>query len=66
MDYAEIIIDNKYSLDLSGKLTSIPTTYELIDITDLNRRSGSKTKTISIPRTKKNDKILKIFILYVP
>jgi hypothetical protein len=60
MDYAEIIIDNKYSLDLSGKLTSIPTTYELIDITDLNRRSGSKTKTISIPRTKKNDKIFGI------
>jgi len=60
MDYAEIIIDNKYSLDLSGKQTSIPTTYELIDITNLNRRSGSKTKTITIPRTKKNDKIFGI------
>ena len=60
MDYAEIIIDNKYSLDLSGTQLSIPTTYELIDITDLNRRSGSKTKTITIPRTKKNDKIFGI------
>jgi hypothetical protein len=60
MDYAEIIIDGKYILDLSGANISIPTTYELIDITNLNRRSGSKTKTISIPRTKTNDKILGI------
>ena len=60
MDYAEIIIDGKYSLELSGANISIPTTYELIDITNLNRRSGSKTKTISIPRTKTNDKIFGI------
>ena len=60
MDYAEIIIDGKYSIELSGANISIPTTYELIDITNLNRRSGSKTKTISIPRTKTNDKIFGI------
>ena len=60
MDYAEIIIDGKYSIELSGANISIPTTYELIDITNLNRRSGSKTKTITIPRTKTNDKIFGI------
>lgn len=57
MDYTEIIIDNIYSVDLSNKDISIPVTYELIDIKNLNRRSGSKTKTITIPRTQKNDKI---------
>jgi hypothetical protein len=60
MNYAEIIIDGQYSIELSGANISIPTTYELIDITNLNRRSGSKTKTISIPRTKTNDKIFGI------
>ena len=60
MNYAEIIIDGQYSIELSGANISIPTTYELIDITNLNRRSGSKTKTITIPRTKTNDKIFGI------
>ena len=60
MDYAEIIIDGQFTIELSGANISIPTTYELIDITNLNRRSGSKTKTITIPRTKINDKIFGI------
>lgn len=57
MEYTEIIIDDLYSLELGDKSILIPMTYELIDIKDLNRRSGSKTKTITIPRTKQNDKI---------
>ena len=57
MEYTEIIIDDLYQLELGDKAILIPTTYELIDIKDLNRRSGSKTKTITIPRTKQNDKI---------
>jgi hypothetical protein len=57
MEYTEIIIDDLYQLELGDKAILIPTTYELIDIKDLNRRSGSKTKTIVIPRTKQNDKI---------
>ena len=57
MEYTEIIIDDLYQLELGDKAVLIPMTYELIDIKDLNRRSGSKTKTIVIPRTKQNDKI---------
>lgn len=57
MEYTEIIIDDLYQLELGDKAILIPMTYELIDIKDLNRRSGSKTKTIVIPRTKQNDKI---------
>jgi hypothetical protein len=57
MEYTKVIIDDLYSLDLSGKDIIIPISYEVIDIKNLNRRSGSKTKTITIPRTLKNDKI---------
>lgn len=56
MNYVEIYVDG-YLIDLGDQEIIMPITYELIDIKNLNNRSGSKTKTITIPRTKKNDKI---------
>lgn len=56
MTYTEIYIDDE-SIDLGGDVTTCPITYSLIDIKNLNNRSGSKTKTVSVPRTAKNEKI---------
>src|SRR5688572_23875108 len=56
MNYIEVFIDG-YSIDLGAEEIQMPITYELIDIKNLNNRSGSKTKTITIPRTEKNEKI---------
>lgn len=56
MNYIEVFIDG-YSIDLGAEEIQMPITYELIDIKNLNNRSGSKSKTITIPRTEKNEKI---------
>jgi hypothetical protein len=56
MTYTEIYIDDA-SIDLGQGELSCPITYSLIDIKNLNNRSGSRTKTVSVPRTVKNDRI---------
>lgn len=56
MNYTEIYVDNTL-IDLGEAQISLPISYSLVDIKNLNKRSGSKTKTISVPRTAKNDKI---------
>ncbi len=52
----QIFVDYN-AVDLGENVVSIPCTYQLIDIKDINKRKGSTTKTITIPRTAKNDKI---------
>lgn len=56
MTYTEIYIDDN-SIDLGNEDLTCPITYSLIDIKNLNNRSGSRTKTVSVPRTTKNDRI---------
>lgn len=56
MTYTEIYIDDN-SIDLGNENLTCPITYSLIDIKNLNNRSGSRTKTVSVPRTTKNDRI---------
>lgn len=55
-----IFIREKYEVELYEKPIAIPLTYELIDIKNLNKRTGSKSKTITVPRTEINDKIFGI------
>ncbi len=56
MNYTEIYIDD-IQIDLGQDDISIPITYALVDIKNLNNRSGSKSKTIKVPRTELNEKI---------
>ena len=56
MTYTEIYIDDN-SIDLGNEDLTCPITYSLIDIKNLNNRSGSRTKTVSVPRTTMNDRI---------
>jgi hypothetical protein len=63
MEYTEIIIDDLYQLELGDKAILIPTTYELIDIKDLNRRSGSKTKQLSFPEQSRTIKYLDLLLV---
>lgn len=56
MNYVQLFVDNVLC-DTGEEELSIPITYQLIDSKDLNSRAGSRTKTITIPRTAKNDKI---------
>ena len=56
MTYTEIYIDDN-SIDLGNENLTCPITYSLIDINNLNNRSVSRTKTVSVPRTTKNDRI---------
>lgn len=56
MKYTEIFIDD-LNIDLGQDPITIPITYELVDIKNLNNRSGSKSKTITVPRTKNNEKV---------
>lgn len=56
MTYTEIYIDDE-SIDIGGDIISCPITYALIDIKNLNNRAGSRTKTVTVPRTAKNEKI---------
>jgi len=56
MTYTEIYIDD-VSIDLGAGVINCPITYSLIDIKNLNNRAGSRTKTVTVPRTAKNDRI---------
>lgn len=56
MTYTEIYIDD-ILIDLGQNDISIPLTYALVDIKNLNNRSGSKSKTIKVPRTAVNEKV---------
>jgi len=56
MNYTEIYIDD-VQIDLGQDDVSIPLTYALVDIKNLNNRSGSKSKTIKVPRTELNEKV---------
>lgn len=56
MNYIEVYVDG-YLIDIEEDKIKFPITYELIDIKNLNKRSGSRTKTVTVPRTEKNDKI---------
>lgn len=56
MNYTQIYIDN-IPIDLSTEDISVPLTYALVDIKNLNNRSGAKSKTIKVPRTALNEKI---------
>lgn len=56
MTYTEIYIDD-ILIDLGQADISIPLTFALVDIKNLNNRSGSKSKTIKVPRTAVNEKV---------
>src|SRR5688572_5435125 len=56
----KILLDKKYEVELFDRDIVLPLTYELIDIKNLNKRSGSKSKTITVPRSKLNDKFFGI------
>lgn len=56
MTYTQIYIDN-IPIDLSTEDISIPLTYALVDIKNLNNRASSKSKTIRVPRTEVNEKV---------
>lgn len=49
IDYVEI--------DLGRNAIQLPITYQLIDVKQIDKRKGSTTKTVKVPRTTKNDKI---------
>ena len=51
-----IFVDN-IEIDISENSVSLPITYQLINIKQIDKRKGSSTKTISVPRTAKNEKI---------
>lgn len=56
MSGIRIFIDYQ-EIEVSENSVSLPVTYQLIDIKKLDKRKGSTTKTISVPRTLKNEKI---------
>lgn len=56
MNGIKIFVDFK-EVDCGKDPVTLPITYQLIDIKQIEKRKGSTTKTVRIPRTKKNDKI---------
>lgn len=46
-----------FEIELGDKPVQIPCTYQLLDVKDINKRKGSTTKTVQVPRTAMNDKI---------
>ena len=56
MSEIKIFVDGE-EIDVSEQSVSLPITYQLINIKQIDKRKGSTTKTISVPRTLKNEKI---------
>lgn len=49
---------DEIEIELGSKLISAPTTYQLIDIKNISSRKGSSTKTVTVPSTALNDKVM--------
>lgn len=56
MSSVKIYVDY-VQIDTGKQPVQIPITYQLIDIKQIDKRKGSTTKTVKVPRTTKNDKI---------
>lgn len=57
MRYVRAWVDD-IEIDLGEKSLSVPITYQIVDVKDISKRIGSTTKTVVVPRTKINDKVM--------